>query len=85
MITMKMMITITTVQLYILTTVMDYRMLKGITIMMIVLLMKACIESSQDIGFVFFPLSVWIFMEGIYNNYGIGLLHAQGYYDDNDR
>ena len=42
----------------------DCRMLTGITMMMIVLLMKACIESSRDISFVFFLF--WITTEGIY-------------------
>jgi len=32
----------------------DCRMLKGATMIMIVLLMKACIESYRDISFVFF-------------------------------
>ena len=41
----------------------DCRILKGITIMMFLLLMKVCIESSQDISFVFF--NFWIAMEGI--------------------
>ena len=66
MVTMMMMtipITIT-----ITTTAQDCRMLKGITMMIIVLLMKACIESSRDISFVFLPLSAWITTEGIYNN-----------------
>ena len=31
----------------------------------VVLLMKACIESSRDIIFVFLPLSAWITTEGI--------------------
>ena len=35
-------------------TAQDYRMLKGITMMMIVLLVKACIESSHDTSFVLF-------------------------------
>ena len=43
-------------------------MLKGITMMIIVLLMKACIESSRDISFVFFYSSAWITTEGIYYN-----------------
>jgi len=59
-------------------TAKDCRMLKGIT-MMIVLLMKACIESSRDISFVFFPLSTWIPTEGIYcnihNNYYYTYIH----------
>ena len=43
-------------------------MLKGITMMMIVLLMEVYIESSRDNSFVFFPNSGWIPTEGIYNN-----------------
>ena len=44
----------------------DCHILKGITMMMIVLLMKACIESSWDnIFFVFFLC--WIATEGIYS------------------
>ena len=39
----------------------DCRMLKGTTMMMIVLLMKVCIESSRDISFVFFLF--WIATE----------------------
>jgi len=35
-------------------TAQDCCMLKGTTMMMIVLLMKVCIESSRDISFVFF-------------------------------
>jgi len=38
-------------------------MLKGTTMMMIVLLMKVCIESSRDISFVF--LLFWIATEGL--------------------
>jgi len=41
----------------------DCRMLKGTTMMMIVLLMKACIESSLD-NFLSFSL-FWITTEGI--------------------
>ena len=57
-----------TLTITITTTAQDCRMLKGITIMMIVLLMKVCIESSRDISFVFFPLSAWITTEGLYIN-----------------
>ena len=53
MITITMMNITITITLTIITTAQDCRMLKGITMMMIVLLMKACIESSQDISFVF--------------------------------
>ena len=69
MITMTMMMTLPiTITTTITTTAQDCRMLKGITMMIIVLLMKACIESSRDISFVFLPLSAWITTEGIYNN-----------------
>ena len=49
-------------------TAKDCRMFKGITMMMIVLLMKACIESSRDNIFVFFPFSAWIPTGNIYTN-----------------
>ena len=57
--TMTMTITITTMT-------QDYCMLKGITMMMIVLLMKACIESNWDISFVFFLL---LFLGDYYRGY----------------
>ena len=56
MMTIPITITITT-------TAQDCRMLKGITMMIIVLLMKACIESSLDNFFVFFLF--WITTEGL--------------------
>ena len=45
------------------TTATNYSMLKGIRMIMIVLLMKSYIESSQDISFVFFLF--WIALERI--------------------
>ena len=54
--------TITTITITILPYGQDWRILKGITMMMIVLLMKVCIESSRDNSFVFFLF--WIATEG---------------------
>ena len=56
-------ITITTPTTTITITAQDFRMLKGIKMMMIVLLMKVCIESRRNISFVF--SFSWITTEGI--------------------
>ena len=53
-------------------------MLKGIMIMMIVLLMKVCIESSRSISSVSFSFS-WITTEGISNNINNNYFYTYDY------
>ena len=69
-----------TITITITNTAQDCRMLKGITMMMmIVLLMNACIESSRDNNCVFFSFSAWIPTEDIYNNNNNNYLYTYIY------